>query len=61
MYGYEKDIDQIKAVTAIIQNLTRNLGFSLDDIVVITCRGANSSIFSNMDKIGGVKVRSLYR
>ena len=58
VYGYDKDIDQIKVVTAIIQNLTKNQGFSLDDIVVITCRGAGSSIFSNMDKIGGVKVRS---
>lgn len=58
VYGYDKDIDQIKVVTGIIQNLTRNLGFSLDDIAVIACRGANSSIFSNMDKIGGVKVRS---
>ncbi len=58
VYGYDKDIDQIKVVTGIIQNLTKNLGFSLDDIAVIACRGANSSIFSNMDKIGGVKVRS---
>ena len=58
VHGYQKDIDQIKKVSAIIQDLTRNLGFSLDDIVVITCGGVNSSTFSNMDKIGGIRTRT---
>lgn len=58
VHGYKKDIDQIKAVTAVVQDLTKNRGFSLSDIVVITCGGVNSSIFSNLDKIGGVRTRS---
>ena len=58
VHGYQKDIEQIKKVTAIIQDLTKNLGFSLGDIVVITCGGVNSSTFSNMDKIGGVRTRA---
>lgn len=48
--------EQPKIVGKAVQNLMRH-GFSHDDIVVISCRGAQNSVFSNLVKVGGVGLR----
>ena len=56
VHGYEKPDEQPKIVGKIVQNLMRQ-GFEHDDIVVLTCRGVKSSVFSDLDKVGGLGLR----
>lgn len=56
VHGYDKPDEQPKIVGKIVQNLMRQ-GFAHDDIVVLTLRGAQSSVFSDMDKVGGLNLR----
>lgn len=56
VHAYTSADEQPKIVGKAVQNLMRH-GFSHDDIVVISCRGAQSSVFSHLDKVGGVGLR----
>ena len=40
----------------IVQDLIRR-GFSHDDMVIVTCLGVNRSVFSNLDEVGGIRLR----
>ena len=52
--------EQPKIVGKIVQNLMRQ-GFTHDDIAVVTCRGVKNSVFSDLDKVGGLDLRHFYR
>ena len=56
VHEYKEADEQPKIVGKIIQDLMRT-GFSPDDIVIITNRGVQSSVFSNIDQVGGVALR----
>ena len=56
VHSYTEAEEQPKIVGKAVQNLLRH-GFSHDDIVIISCRGAQNSVFSQLDKIGGVGLR----
>ncbi len=56
VHGYIDADEQPKIVGKIIQQLMC-YGFTRADIVVITCRGAQSSVFSQCDQVGGVGLR----
>ncbi|MES9819362.1 MAG: NERD domain-containing protein [Candidatus Thiodiazotropha sp.] len=56
VHGYENSEEQPKAVAKIVQDLVRR-GFSHDDMVIVTCRGARNSVFSDIEKVGGIRLR----
>ena len=56
VHAYTEAEEQPKIVGKAVQNLMRH-GFSHDDIVIISCRGAQNSVFSKLDKVGGVGLR----
>jgi hypothetical protein len=56
VHPYSDVDEQPRLVGKTVQTLLRH-GFSHDDIVVISCRGAQNSVFSRLDKIGGVGLR----
>ena len=56
VHAYTEAEEQPKIVGKAVQNLMRQ-GFSHDDIVIISCRGAQNSVFSKLDKVGGVGLR----
>ena len=56
VHSFENPDEQPKVVARIVQDLIRR-GFSQDDIVIITCRGAQNSVFSHLDKVGGIRLR----
>ncbi len=56
VHGYRNPQEQPRIVGKRIQALVRQ-GFGHDDIVILTCRGVNSSIFSGQEQVGGVKLR----
>ena len=56
VHTYTDAEEQPKIVGKAMQNLVRR-GFSHDDIVVLSCRGAQNSIFSNLDQVGGAGLR----
>ncbi len=56
VHGYRSDAEQIRLVGNRVQALLRQ-GFGHDDIVVLSCRGASSSLFSEQERVGGVKLR----
>ena len=56
VHAYTEAEEQPKIVGKAVQNLMRH-GFSHDDIVVISCRGAQGSVFSKLDKVGGIGLR----
>jgi hypothetical protein len=53
VHEFEDVSDQQKIVGKIVQRLMRQ-GFLVQDIVVLTCRGVQSSIFSDLDEVGGI-------
>ena len=55
-HRYEAPADQPRIVARILQDLVTR-GFSNDDIVVLSCHGAQNSVFSTLDQVGGVKLR----
>ena len=59
VHGYDEVDEQPKIVGKIVQNLMRQ-GFNHDDIVVLTCRGVKSSVFSDLDKVGGLGTEALH-
>ncbi len=56
VHRYKNGRDQPKEVAKIVQNLVRR-GFSYNDIVIITCRGVHNSVFSDLDRVGKIKLR----
>jgi superfamily I DNA and RNA helicase len=56
VHTYTAPAEQPKIVVKAVQNLVQR-GFSHDDIVVLTCRGVQGSVFSQLDTIGGVGLR----
>lgn len=56
VHGYGDSEEQPKIAARIVQDLVRR-GFSHEDIVIITCRGVNNSVFSELEQIGGLKLR----
>ena len=56
VHGYIEADEQVKVVGKIVQNLMRQ-GFNHDDIAVLTCRGLKSTVFSDLDKVGGLELR----
>jgi hypothetical protein len=53
---YEKPEEQKKIVDHIVRELMKR-GFGNEDIVVLTCRGVQSSVLSETKEIGGLPVR----
>jgi superfamily I DNA and RNA helicase len=60
IHEYTDPAEQPKVVTRLVQDLLR-LGFTYADIVVLTCRGVRSSVFSALDEVGGVSLRRVTR
>ena len=56
VHSYTDADEQPKIAGKIVQQLMRH-GFSRDDIVVISCRGTQNSVFSQCDQVGGVRLR----
>ncbi len=56
VHGYDDPDEQRKIVARVCTELTRD-GFDANDIVVLTCRGANSSVFSELEKVGHLTLR----
>jgi hypothetical protein len=56
VHPYSRTEEQPRIAANVLQGLIRR-GFSHDDIVVLTCRGVRSSIFSALEQIGGGKLR----
>ena len=56
VHQYKKSSEQPKIVARIIQSLVRD-GFTHDDIAIVTCRGTHNSVFSKLDRVGGLKLR----
>ncbi len=56
IHDYKDAGEQLKISGKIVQQLKRQ-GFSNDDIVALSCRGAQSSVFSKCDQVGGVGLR----
>ena len=54
--AYDDPASQPKIVARILQDLIRR-GFSHDDIVLLTCRGFGGSVFSEIESVGGVRLR----
>ena len=55
VHGYKDASEQPRIVGKIVQELVRK-SFSREDIVVITCGGVHKSIFSGIDRIGGLNL-----
>jgi len=53
VHEYQEDEEQPKKVTNIIQDLIRR-GFNQEEIYIVSCKGANKSIFSQHKKIGNL-------
>ena len=57
VHRYDQPEDQAAIVANILKTLIQQRGFSPDDIVLLTCRGAGSSTFSKLDQVGGLRLR----
>ncbi len=56
VHPWKSEQEQSRIVATRVQDLVRQ-GFSHDDIVVLTCRGANNSLFSTLEQVGSLKLR----
>lgn len=56
VHEYSDPKEQPRIVGKIVQDLLRR-GFVHDDIVVLSCHGASNSIFSTLEKAGGLTLR----
>ena len=56
VHKYKSSSEQPEIVARIIQSLV-SIGFSHDEIVIISCRGVHNSVFSSLDQVGGIKLR----
>lgn len=56
VHDYQDANEQPKIVGKIVLQLMRH-GFAQEDIVVLTCRGAQKSVFSEIDQVGSVQLR----
>ncbi len=53
VHGYTEASEQLKMAGKIVQDLMRE-GFLHEDIIVLTCKGVQHSIFSDADRVGGL-------
>ena len=53
VHDYQNEQEQPKRVANIVQQLIRQ-GFTQDEIYIVSCKGANKSVFSKLDKIGNL-------
>ena len=56
VHGYDDPEEQLRIVARLVRDLDRR-GFDHHDIVVLTCRGVNNSVFSECEKVGNVRLR----
>ena len=56
VHGYDEPDEQPRIVSRLCTRLTKS-GFDANDIVVLSCRGADSSVFSKLDKVGHLTLR----
>ena len=56
VHGYGEATEQPKIVARVLQGLVRR-GFAPDDIVLLTCRGVGNSVFSELEQVGGLRLR----
>ena len=56
VHGYDDPEEQLRIVARLVRDLIRR-GFAHRDIVVLTCRGVASSVFSGCEKVGKVRLR----
>jgi superfamily I DNA and RNA helicase len=56
VHRYARPEEQPRIVARVVQDLIRQ-GFRHDDIVVLTCRGARKSLFSEREQVGGPRLR----
>jgi hypothetical protein len=56
VHHYDTDDEQKRAVAHCVTELVRD-GFTLDQIVVISCKGLSSNSFQDTDQIGALKLR----
>lgn len=56
VHGYDDAAAQPRIVARVLQDLLRR-GFAHEDIVVLSCRGAGNSVFSDLETVGGVRLR----
>jgi len=50
-HAYQDENEQPKQVAHLVHQLIKQ-GFSLDDIYIVSCKGAKKSIFGKLDKVG---------
>jgi superfamily I DNA and RNA helicase len=55
-HACEDPADQPRVVARIVASLLKS-GFTYDDIVILTCHGIQNSAFSDLDDVGGAKLR----
>jgi hypothetical protein len=56
VHGYDDPADQPTLAARVVKGLLGR-GFGYDDIVILTCRGVGSSVFSARKKVGNVPLR----
>ena len=56
VHAYDDSEDQLRIVSRLVRDLNRR-GFAYHDIVVLTCRGATNSVFSEQERVGNVSLR----
>ncbi len=54
--GYGDPDKQPQVVARVLQGLVKR-GFRHEDIVLLTCRGAQNSVFSDLEQVGGLRLR----
>jgi len=57
VHEYKNEQEQPKKVANIVQQLIKQ-GFMQDEIYIVSCKGSNKSVFSQLDKIGNLPLRS---
>jgi superfamily I DNA and RNA helicase len=56
VYPYPDPAEQPALVVRVLQDL-RARGFGHEDIVLLTCRGVQGSVFSTLEQVGGIRLR----
>jgi len=56
VHGYEKEDEQLSIVDRIIQERVRQ-GFAQEDIVIVSCRGYDKSVFFDTETLAGIPLR----
>jgi superfamily I DNA and RNA helicase len=56
LHEYEDEREQRKILAHRINELVK-LGFTHDDIAIVSCRGVNQAVFAELEKLGSVPIR----